>query len=97
MSGRLPSNEAVGIELSAGGFEGHSSLLSRLSEGNAELEELEDDIGEIFEEQRLISSILLDVLLEGLVRDKGHVGRKHHESLGRLILILGCELITATI
>lgn len=69
-------------------LEGHSALLSRLSEGNAELKKLEDHIGEVFEEELLVRRVLLDVCLECLVGYECHVGRQHHQGLAGLVLIL---------
>jgi len=75
-----------------GGLEGPSALLGALGEGNTKLEELEDHGGEVLEEELLILGILVDPLSEALVSDKGHVGGKHHQGLGGLVLILlGCQ------
>lgn len=68
-----------------GRLEGHA-LLSL--EGNTELEKLHDDVGEVLEEGVVVLGVLLDVRLEALVLDQGHVGGKHHEGLGGDILEL---------
>lgn len=62
--------------------------LGVLGEGNAELEELDNDVGEVLEEELVVGGVLLNPLLESLVLDEGHVGGKHHEGLGLLVLIL---------
>jgi len=68
-----------------GGLEGHA-LLSL--ERNTELEELHDDVGEIVHEGVVVLGVLLNVGLEALVLDQGHVGGQHHEGLGGDILEL---------
>jgi hypothetical protein len=68
-----------------GGLEGHA-LLSL--ERNTELEKLHADVGEIVHESVVVLGILLDVALEALVLDQGHVGGQHHEGLGGDILEL---------
>lgn len=62
--------------------------LSVLLEGNTELEELDNDVGEVLEEELIVGGVLLNPLLELLVLDEGHVGGKHHEGLGLLVLKL---------
>lgn len=74
--------------LSVGGLEDHLLILGTLGEGNAELEELDDHSGEVLEEEIVVGGILLDPGLELLVLDESHVGGKHHEGLGLLVLIL---------
>ena len=63
-------------------------VLSTLSKRNTKLEEFEDDSREVLEEGIIILGVTLNMLLEGLVLDEGHVGRKHHERLRSLVLIL---------
>jgi hypothetical protein len=68
-----------------GRLEGHA-LLSL--EGNTELEQLHDDVGEVMHEGVVVLGVLLDVGLEALVLDQSHVGGQHHEGLGGDILEL---------
>jgi hypothetical protein len=68
-----------------GGLEGHA-LLSL--ERNTELEKLHADVGEIVHESVVVLRVLLDVALEALVLDEGHIGGQHHEGLGGDILEL---------
>lgn len=68
-----------------GGLEGHTLLGL---EGNTELEKSHDNIGEIVEEGVIVLGVPLDVGLEALVLDQGHVGGQHHKSLGGDILEL---------
>ena len=70
------------------GLEDHPALLGGLGKGDAELEELEKDSREVLEPGLLILGVALDVLLEGLVGDEGHVGGEHHEGFGGLVFIL---------
>ena len=73
-------------DLGVEGLEGVG--LGILLEGNAELEELDDDGREVLEEEIVVVGVLLDPDLELLVLDEGHVGGKHHEGLGLLVLVL---------
>lgn len=43
----------------------------------------------LLEEDIFRLGVLLSKLLERLVLDQGHVGRKHHQRLGLLVLVLG--------
>lgn len=59
-------------------LEGYWRLLSCLIERNTEFEKLRDHGSEILEEKSLVLGILIDPLLESLVGNERHVGRKHH-------------------
>jgi hypothetical protein len=74
--------------LCVGWLEGHSFLLSRLLERNTKLEELHNNISEVVEEGLVVLGVLLNVGSERLVLDQSHVGRKHHQGLGLLVLVL---------
>lgn len=69
-------------------LEDHWCLGGSLCEWNTQLEKLGDDGREVLEEELVVLGVLLDPWLEGLVRDQSHVGWKHHESLGGLVLVL---------
>jgi len=72
------SRVSIVRSLVCGWLEGHWGLLSSLIERNTELEKLGDNGCEILEEKSLVLGIFFDPLLESLVRNKRHVGRKHH-------------------
>lgn len=74
--------------LSVGGLEGPSVVLAALGERNTELEQLNENGGEVLEEQVVVSGVLLNPRLESLVLNKDNIGGKHHEGLGGLVLIL---------
>lgn len=74
--------------LSPSGLESPSAALGAGSKGDAELEETEDDGGEVLEEEVVVLGVLLDPGLELLVLDKSHIGGKHHQGLGGLVLVL---------
>lgn len=57
-------------------------------EGHAELKELDKDIRELLEESIAVLGIALDVLLEGLILDKGHISGQHHERGSGLVSVL---------
>jgi len=78
--------------LGGGGLENHRRLIGSLSEWNAQLEELCDDSSKILEEELLVLGVLINMLLEALVRDKSHIGGQHHESLGSLVLVLDIKV-----
>lgn len=68
--------------------------LSALLEGNAELEQLDDDLAEVVEEKVIVLGVLLDPLLHGLVLGESVVRRKHHESLGSILELPGTIPLT---
>ena|SRR5580700_10428984 len=59
-------------------LERHPRLLSRLLEGNAEFEELHDDIAEVFKEEVVVFGVLFNPWSHLLILDERHVGRQHH-------------------
>lgn len=71
-----------------GGLEAPSAVLAALSKGNAELEEAENDGGEVLEEQVVVGSVLLNPRSEGLVGGQDVVSGEHHQGLGGLVLEL---------
>ena len=77
---------AGSTNLSVDGLE--DPALGVLGERNTELEELDNDVGEVIEEELVVGGILLNPLLELLVLNEGDVGGEHHEGLGLLVLIL---------
>ena len=85
-----------GSNLRGGGLEGHWSLASRLGERNTQLEKLDDDCGEVLEEKIVVLGIFLNPLFEGLVRNKSHIGRKHHQGLGGLVFVLLVLLVAVS-
>jgi hypothetical protein len=78
----------LGVFLCVAWLKDHLALIGVLSEGDTEFEKFDDDVREVFEEEFLVFGVLLDVLLESLVRDKSHVGRKHHQCFSGLVLEL---------
>ena len=76
------------LALIPSGLHGPSAVLGASSEGDTELEEAKDDGGEVLEEEIVILGVLLDPRLELLVLNQRHIGGKHHEGLGGLVLVL---------
>lgn len=68
-------------------LEGESGLLA-LSEGHTELEESHDSLAEVLEERIIVLRVLLNICLELLVLNQGHISRQHHQSLRLLVLEL---------
>src|SRR5689334_16656818 len=82
----LPTTSSLPpLNLSVDGLEGPP--LGALGERHAQLKELGDDGREVLEEEVVVGGVLLHPLLELLVLDKGHVGGKHHQALGLLVLV----------
>lgn len=74
--------------LGVGGLEGPSVVLAALSERNTELEQPDENGGEVLEEQVVVGGVLLNPGLESLVLNQDNIGGKHHEGLGGLVLVL---------
>lgn len=69
----------------------------RLGEWYTKFEKLDDDSGEILEEEVVVLGVFVDPLFEGLVGYKSHIGRKHHKGLGLLVLELLSLLAVITL
>lgn len=54
-------------------------------EGNAELQKLDVDIGELLEEGILVLGVTVNVLAEDLVLDESNIGGQHHQGGGGLV------------
>lgn len=65
-----------------------SLVLGALGKRNTQLKQLGNNGGEVLEEQVVVLGILFGPGLELLVLDEDHVGGKHHEGLGGLVLVL---------
>lgn len=64
------------------------AILGLTLEGDAQLEQLDDDGGKVVEEQVVVLGVALDVLEEDGVLDQGHVGGQHHQGLCARVLVL---------
>lgn len=80
------------LGLIPGGLEDPALVLGALGEGDAQLEQLQGNGGEVLEEQVVVLGVLLDPGAEGLVLGQDNVGGQHHQSLGGLVLVLQTKL-----
>lgn len=87
------TREIWGIRIDKGGVIGvcllgwleDEPILRLAFEWDTEFKELDEGIGKFLEEGVRVLGVSRNVLLEFLVLNQGHVGRKHHQGLGGVV------------